>query len=64
MKRRDLVSHLLANGCVLVREGSKHSLWANPAKNLATAIPRHGEIDNNTAKGICRQLDVPPTKKK
>ena len=64
MKRRDLVAHLLANGCVLLREGSKHSLWKNPAKNLVTAVPRHGEIDNHTAKGICSQLGVPPSANK
>ncbi len=64
MKRRDLVAHLLANGCVLLREGGKHSLWLNPAKNLTTAVPRHGEMNNNTAKGICRQLGIPQTTKK
>ena len=64
MKRRDLVAHLLAHGCVLLREGAKHSFWINPAKNRRTAVPRHGEVNNNTAKGICTALGVPPPTKK
>jgi len=27
MKRRDLVRHLLENGCELLREGARHSVY-------------------------------------
>ena len=59
MKRRDLISHLTAHGCVLIREGAKHSWWGNPANNRRTAVPRHSEIDNMLARKICRDLSVP-----
>ena len=64
MKRRDLIAHLLTHGCVLIREGSKHAWWGHLTNNKRTAIPRHGEVNNNTAKSACRELGIPtPTKK-
>ncbi len=30
MKRRDLIRHLEANDCCLLREGASHSIWENP----------------------------------
>ncbi len=30
MKRSALLRHLRRHGCVLKREGSRHSLWMNP----------------------------------
>ncbi|MEM8963265.1 MAG: type II toxin-antitoxin system HicA family toxin [Acidobacteriota bacterium] len=60
MKRRDLLKHLKNHGCTLLREGGSHSIWKNPDKGLRTAIPRHREINDYTAKRICEQLDVPP----
>ncbi len=59
MKRRDLVRHLDRNGCVLLREGSNHTLYVNPAKGKASTIPRHGEINDFLARKICRDLEVP-----
>ncbi len=64
MKRRDLVAHLLAHRCVLIREGGNHSWWGNLSNNTRAAVPRHGEVDNRTAKAICRDLGVPPPAKK
>ncbi|MFP5285855.1 MAG: addiction module toxin, HicA family, partial [Thermoanaerobaculia bacterium] len=29
MKRRDLIRHLEAQGCELLREGSRHSVYVN-----------------------------------
>ena len=31
MKRRDLLKHLEAHGCVFVREGHGHTIYENPA---------------------------------
>ncbi len=59
MKRRELLRHLQQHGCTLVREGSNHSWWGNPAKNRRSAIPRHNEIDDYLARKICKDLDVP-----
>jgi mRNA interferase HicA len=58
LKRRDLISHLTAHGCVLVREGAKHSWWGNPANGRRTAVPRHNEISNLLARKICRDLQI------
>jgi mRNA interferase HicA len=44
MKRKDLIKHLRASGCVFVREGSEHSIWENTANGKRTSIPRHREI--------------------
>jgi mRNA interferase HicA len=60
VKRVDLLKHLRAHGCRLLREGRGHSVWVNPANQRQSAIPRHREVDDYTARAICRQLDVPP----
>jgi mRNA interferase HicA len=59
VKRGDLERHLPQHGCELLREGGKHSFWVNPATGHRASVPRHSEIKNTTANGICRQLGVP-----
>ena len=59
MKRSSLLQHLRRHGCVLKREGSSHSLWANPSTGAVEAVPRHTEIANNLARKICRNLSIP-----
>ena len=59
MKRVQLIRHLRKHGCVLLREGSKHSLWGNPELGTRTAVPRHTEIDDVLARDICKQLRIP-----
>ncbi|HEX8275482.1 MAG TPA: type II toxin-antitoxin system HicA family toxin [Longimicrobiaceae bacterium] len=59
MKRRALLAHLAAHGCVLVREGAKHSWWGNPANGQRSAVPRHSEVDNLLSRKICRDLGIP-----
>jgi mRNA interferase HicA len=58
VKRRELLRHLAAQGCVLVREGSNHSWWGNPANGRRSAVPRHTEINRFLARKICRDLGV------
>lgn len=58
MKRRALLAHLTAQGCVLVREGAKHSWWGDPATGRRSAVPRHTEIDDLLARKICRDLGI------
>ena len=60
MKRGDLLRHLEQCGCHLDHEGSRHSIYKNPANGKKTSVPRHMEIDNRLARKICKQLDVPP----
>lgn len=59
MKRRDLIRHLTAHGCELLREGARHSWWHNPALNTRTAVPRHNEIRDELARKICKDLGIP-----
>ncbi|MEO6331238.1 MAG: type II toxin-antitoxin system HicA family toxin [Gemmatimonadaceae bacterium] len=59
MRRADLIKHLERQGCRLLREGGKHSVYYNAATQRTSTIPRHREINNRTAVEICRQLQVP-----
>ncbi|MDB6111998.1 MAG: YcfA family protein [Pedosphaera sp.] len=59
MKRRDLIQHLEQCGCEFLREGGNHSIYVNRAKSKVSAIPRHREIIEFTAKKICKDPDVP-----
>lgn len=63
MKRRALIRHLERFGCVLVREGAKHSRYINLADPRRTStVPRHMEIADLLARKICRQLGIPDPK--
>jgi len=58
VKRRELIQHLTAHGCELVREGSDHSWWGNPANGRRSAVPKHTEINRFLARKICRDLGI------
>jgi len=64
MKRKDLIRHLVKNGCALEREGKKHTLFFNPKIGKNATIPRHTEINTFTARGICKDLGVEVVKGK
>ncbi len=59
MKRRALLRHLHAHGCVLFREGARHSIYWNPAEQQTSSVPRHSDIHEFLAKKICRDLHIP-----
>ena len=59
MKRRDLLAHLAAHGCSLLRERGKHFWWHNPSLNKPSAVPRHTEVKDPLARKICRDRGVP-----
>jgi predicted RNA binding protein YcfA (HicA-like mRNA interferase family) len=46
LKRRDLIRHLEAHGCELLREGGNHSIYVNTAVRKTSSVPRHNEINN------------------
>lgn len=60
MKRRRLLDHLKDHGCEFLREGGRHTMYANRAAGRSAAVPRHAEITNNMARKICKDLGVPP----
>ncbi len=53
MKRRDLIKILETNGFVKIREGNEHTIYKAENKR-AVQVPRHREINENTAKAILR----------
>ena len=59
MKRVDLVRHLLAHGCELLREGGNHSVFLNRSTRKVATVPRHREINEFLARKICKDLDAP-----
>jgi len=59
VKRVDLVRHLLAHGCELLREGGNHSVFLNRSTRKVATVPRHREINEFLARKICKDLDVP-----
>lgn len=59
MKRRDLIQHLDKQGCQLLREGGRHSLFIHRNTRKATTVPRHREISDFLVRKICRDLEIP-----
>jgi len=59
LKRRDLLRHLEQHGCEFFREGGNHTVYINRAAKKASTIPRHNEINQDLARKICKDLQVP-----
>src|SRR5207245_5974561 len=58
MKRRRFLKYLAQHGCVL-EEGTKHTRVFNPANELRSHVPRHGEVKPFLLRPICKQLGIP-----
>jgi hypothetical protein len=58
MKRRVLLNHLSRHGCVIVREGRRHTIVQNPANGALSQVPRHREVKPGTARAICKDLGI------
>lgn len=58
MKRRELLRQLHRAGCVLLRPGGNHDIYANPKTGKKQPVPRHSEIDEHLAKHILRYLGL------
>ena len=43
----------------LLREGAKHTVYMNRKVRKSSTIPRHREINEDLARKICRDLEVP-----
>ncbi|MCE9565505.1 MAG: type II toxin-antitoxin system HicA family toxin [Planctomycetes bacterium] len=59
MERRKLEAHLREHGCELHHNGGKHDVWWNPENEAIVSMPRHRTVKKPTARGICRDLDIP-----
>jgi YcfA-like protein. len=60
MKRRDFEQHLALHGCVFLREGTRHTVFTNPAVGKNSTVPRHTELRTGLVVKICRDLEIPP----
>jgi mRNA interferase HicA len=58
MNRRALIRELAAHGCVLLRHGSKHDVYLNPANGRQAPIPRHNEVKDSLCRMIRKQLGL------
>jgi mRNA interferase HicA len=58
MKRIELIRHLSKQGCELLREGGRHSIWKNIQTGDMSAVPRHNEIKELIAQKICKDLGI------
>jgi len=59
VKRRDLIRHLESHGCEFLREGGNHTVYVNRRARKTSTVPRHREVDDQLARKICRDLDIP-----
>ena len=60
MKRIDLIRYLESHGCEFLREGGSHTIYVNRPTKKVSAVPRHREVLEFTARKICKDLQVPP----
>ena len=58
MKRGKLIKYIERNGCVLKREGSKHSLYKNMLIGNLSTVPRHPDIKEPLCRKICKDLGI------
>lgn len=58
MKRDELIRQIIRQGCQLLRHGSRHDIYINPATGQKQPVPRHSEIDNALAKHIKKYLGL------
>jgi mRNA interferase HicA len=58
MRRSELIRQLNEAGCVLLRHGSRHDVYQNPATGQKQPVPRHREIDEALAKHIKKYLGL------
>ena len=59
MKRRVLLRRIADEGAALARHGSDHDWYRNVITGKMAAVPRHREINENTAREIIRRLSTP-----
>lgn len=56
MKRKELLKHLNYYGCILVRDGRKHSIFENQTNDKHAPVPRHPELKDLICIEICKEL--------
>lgn len=54
MKRRDIIKVLEENGYRFIREGSEHTVYHKPGKQIEM-VPRSRDVNDNTAREILKR---------
>lgn len=62
MKQHVLLKHIENHGCVLIREGKRHSIYWNPIAKKQSVVGRHKELSDLLCNKVCKQLDIPSIK--
>jgi len=62
MKRQELIKHLEKEGCILLREGKRHSIYQNPINKKQSAVGRHNELSDLLCIKVCKQLEITSVK--
>ncbi|MBI2322465.1 MAG: type II toxin-antitoxin system HicA family toxin [Chloroflexi bacterium] len=55
-----MLRHLRKHGCVLLRQGSGHSVYWQPVRRTTSTVPRPAEVADTLAHKICKDLGIPP----
>jgi mRNA interferase HicA len=58
MKTKNFLRHLHDKNCLLIREGSNHSIFQNQENKKISSVPRHKEVKNNLVRKICKDLEI------
>ncbi len=58
MKRRDLIRRLERAGCIMIREGARHTVYLNPATRKTSTVPGHIEVKERLALKILDDLGI------
>jgi mRNA interferase HicA len=56
-QRRKILRFLVNRGCRIIREGGEHTILGDDAGHIV-ALPRHREVNRNTAKKIAKDLEI------
>ncbi len=59
MKHVELIRLITEEGCVLVRARGGHDIYRNVITGVSQPVPRHREVNENTARAIIRRLSTP-----
>lgn len=59
MKHVELIRRIMEEGCVLVRARGGHDIYRNVITGVSQPVPRHREVNENTARAIIRRLSTP-----
>jgi mRNA interferase HicA len=58
MKRNKFIRYLRKYDCIIIREGSNHTLYKNVTNGKISTVPRHHDIKETLCRKICKDLGI------